>query len=341
MKKNFDDLPPLIPSASRFEARLNSAFEKTQPPMEDGKVLIDLSDIVPYHRETVSYEDTTRTIFRDYPESKLEELANDIEANGVIEPIVVFKNLEGKYEVLSGKHRTLASRIVAKRHPEDSNKQKITAIVYNYERVSANDWAFGDLVYVNSNLYKRTNISISEKAMAYEMQFRAKQHQGIAGEQETNKAIAKNEQMSENAIRRLRKIIPDNLTAEFINMVDAKILNIDIAARYFAAMGKDNLRVIYEWAVSKAGSPEAAQIYIKKMIPSAKAKEIVSVVREKQNISESDLDAICIIANNSGNHTLKPPTATKLKEFVPTQFWEDVEGFLRMAVEEYRKHHDI
>lgn len=341
MKKSFDDLPPLIPSASRFEARLNSAFEKTQPTMEDGKVLIDLCDIIPYHRETVPYDSTTRTIFKDYPASKLDELANDIEANGLIEPIVVFKNLDGKYEVLSGKHRTLASRIVAARHQDDNSKQKIAAIVYDYDRVSSHEWAFGDLVYVNSNLYRRNKLAISERAMAYEMQFRARQHQGIAGEQDTNKAIAQNEQESENAIRRLRKIIPDNLTVEFINMVDAKILTIDIVARYFASMGKDNLQVIYKWAVSKTGSTESAQTYIKKMIPSAKAKELVSIIREKQNISESDLDAICIIANNSGKHTLKPPTATKLKEFVPTQFWEDVEGFLRRAVEEYREHHDI
>ena len=64
---------------------------------------------------TISIKDLTRNQFqprKNFSKESLEELSNSIREQGVIQPIIVrpSKSLEGKYEIIAGERRWLASQ---------------------------------------------------------------------------------------------------------------------------------------------------------------------------------------------------------------------------------------
>ena len=63
----------------------------------------------------VSISDLSRNPYQprqNFKEEKLEELANSIRKNGIIQPIAVrpSKSIEGKYEIVAGERRWLAAQ---------------------------------------------------------------------------------------------------------------------------------------------------------------------------------------------------------------------------------------
>ena len=92
--------------------------------------------------------------YRDYSDDKLKRLAEDVKQHGVLEPVLVFKNEQQQFEVLAGKHRTKATKLL-KEKTNESKWNTIPAIVYSFAEVSKNDWALGDLIYVNTNVLRR------------------------------------------------------------------------------------------------------------------------------------------------------------------------------------------
>ena len=93
----------------------------------------------------------------------LKELANSIKNNGLLNPILVRPNENGRYEIISGHRRLEAFKI---------NKEKeISCIVKDLSK----DEAIIDMV--DSNI-QRENILPSEKAFAYKMKLEAMKHQG-------------------------------------------------------------------------------------------------------------------------------------------------------------------
>ena len=53
---------------------------------------------------------------RDFDEQALEEFAQSIRANGIIQPLVVRKSSTGNYELIAGERRLRASKIVGLKH---------------------------------------------------------------------------------------------------------------------------------------------------------------------------------------------------------------------------------
>lgn len=91
--------------------------------------------------------------FHEYPESKLLELAENIEKNGVIEPICVRPMPTGRYQIVAGHNRVAASRLVG--------LATVPALV---QQMSDEEAA---LRMVDSNLQHREQLLPSEKAYAY------------------------------------------------------------------------------------------------------------------------------------------------------------------------------
>ena len=91
------------------------------------------------------------------------ELRQSIKINGLLNPVVLRKKEDGRYEMISGHRRLLAMK--------QNGEKTISSIVKDL----TNDQAVIDMV--DSNL-QREIVLPSEKAFAYKMKLEAMKHQG-------------------------------------------------------------------------------------------------------------------------------------------------------------------
>lgn len=106
--------------------------------------------------------------FKDHPfkvenNESLKELRNSIKENGLLNPLIVRKKANGRFEMISGHRRKLALELngvmEADCYIEELNDDEAT------------------IYMVDSNIY-RNKILPSEKAFAYKMKLDAIKHQG-------------------------------------------------------------------------------------------------------------------------------------------------------------------
>ena len=122
-------VPVIQAKAEPLEAPVAAAPVNTGSPLEIELTLIDRN---PFQ---------TRTHF---DEEKLKELAQSIEASGVVQPVVVREQGNGRYQLITGERRWLASFEANKthipaivRHVSDEQAMEIT-IVENLQRADLN-----------------------------------------------------------------------------------------------------------------------------------------------------------------------------------------------------------
>ena len=111
--------------------------------------------------------------FKERSGSEQAELSESIQANGLLEPLIVCPFSEGKYEIISGHRRVAACKelgIVA-----------VPAIVKELSKDEA------VIAMVDANL-QREHLLPSEKAFAYKMKLEALKHQGKACGQAVHKS---------------------------------------------------------------------------------------------------------------------------------------------------------
>ena len=102
--------------------------------------------------------------FKPYTPEKLEELAESIRQNGIIEAISVRTKSDGRMEILAGHNRVAAAKL--------AGLQTVPAIVQQLDDASA------EILLVDSNLKHREKLLPSEKARAYKMLLEARKRQG-------------------------------------------------------------------------------------------------------------------------------------------------------------------
>ena len=103
--------------------------------------------------------------FNAYSQEDLETLAKSILEQGVINPITVRPSNDGKYQILAGRNRTRAAKLVG--------KTEMPCIVR-----SDLDDVNAILIMLDTNLEQRQKLSYSEKAYAYKMRLDLKKSQG-------------------------------------------------------------------------------------------------------------------------------------------------------------------
>ena len=100
---------------------------------------------------------------KNFDPTALKELADSINENGLLEPLVVRKKENGRYEMLSGHRRKKALELIG-----------ATEAICNIKDLSDEE---AIILMVDSNIY-REKIFPSEKAYAYKMKLEAMKHQG-------------------------------------------------------------------------------------------------------------------------------------------------------------------
>lgn len=151
--------------------------------------------------------------FKPYGEEKLERLAADIAANGVLSPIIV-RPKGDLYEVLAGHNRWNASHM--------AGLTTIPAIVQDVDDDTA------ALVMVNTNLNQRDELTPSEKAFAYKVQLDAMKRSAgrpqnivsqVGTQKRSDQAMAEQVGESRNQIQRYIRLTC--LVPELLDMVDS------------------------------------------------------------------------------------------------------------------------
>lgn len=149
--------------------------------MEEQKVGIcelSLSDLVPWQDG-----DGKQQPFKPYQADALLELAKSIRTNGVITPITVRPQSDGKYQIIAGHNRVAASRMIGN-----------TTVPAFIKDLSDDDAV---LCMLDSNLQTRKNLAPSEKAKAYKMRL---------------ETVQKLRKMTEDGdIKRSRAIVADDM----------------------------------------------------------------------------------------------------------------------------------
>lgn len=112
------------------------------------------------------WEDSTGKTqpFKPYPQDKLEELAENIRKNGVIEPICVRPMPNGRFQIIAGHNRVAAAKLAGLR--------TVPALVQQLTDDQA------AILMVDSNLQHREKLLPSEKAFAYRLRLESLKRQG-------------------------------------------------------------------------------------------------------------------------------------------------------------------
>lgn len=307
---------------------------------------IPLDKLIPYHRENVN----GNPIFHDYAQEKLEQLANSLERDGQVENIIVFPSEQqpGMYEVLSGKQRTRAARLVQQKHPE---RNTLNATVLDLQAVKSNTFALGDLTYVLTNVHRRDQLLISELGMAFEMQFQAEKHQGKAAAQGTDTLteLAQQNQTSPSFIKCARQFIPEIAIPEIIDLADSGSIPVSTASQTLTRMNKATQRALIE-ALKQASEQEGWQLssYCKKKLTTAALRALkaaydtrIAAAEDAQSNVLTEDDTAFLFTDAKPKTVFKAPTKQALQQVIPEQLWGDQKAasdYLVNAMEELKRY---
>lgn len=189
-------------------------------------------------------------------DDSLLELVESIKKNGLLNPVIVRKKDNGRYEMISGHRRKLAFEILG--------IDKIDSFVKELNSEEA------IIQMVDSNLY-REKILPSEKGKAYKMKYDALKHQGkkSSGHDDqkllSSEIIASGSGESEKNVRRYIRLT--YLIPELLEMVDNTYL---YDKRYYITLGivsavelsylnKDEQKLVYETIKYNDATPTHGQ----------------------------------------------------------------------------------
>lgn len=149
-----------------------------------------------------------------FDDTDMSELVASIEANGLLNPIIVRKKVDGRYELISGHRRKRAYEIL--------KINEIRAIVVDVDDNEA------IILMVDSNC-QRSKILPSEKAFSYKMKLNAIKRQGKRTDLTCNQLEHKykksreivGEQTGESAAQVSRYIRLTNLVPKLLEFVDS------------------------------------------------------------------------------------------------------------------------
>lgn len=152
--------------------------------------------------------------FKPYSEAKLQELAADIAANGILSPLRV-RTHEGKYQILAGHNRRSAAVM--------AGLITVPCIIKDVDDDTA------AIIVTTTNLNQREELLPSEKAFAYKMQLNALNHQGKSTSSQVETKLRSDEQIAassnESRAQIQRYIRLTYLVPELLQMVDDKSIS--------------------------------------------------------------------------------------------------------------------
>lgn len=256
--------------------------------------------------------------FKPYAPDKLEELAENIRKNGVIEPICVRPMSNCRFQIIAGHNRVAASKLAG-----------LTVIPAIVRQMDDNEAA---LRMVDSNLQHREKLLYSEKAFAYKMRLDAMNRQGRRkdltsgplGQKLSRDTLAEESGESGRQIQRyirLTELIPplldlvDSDKFSFRAAVEVSYLDEDAQAMLLRIMEDENIK-----------PPSIAQ-----------AAQLRELDRQEQ-LNEDAIETVMLGKHQKSNAVLKIPVERLSNFFPPNTSAEAMEQGICEALTFWQKH---
>lgn len=290
--------------------KLDDFFSTQEDRDEENKEKVELIDLS-------LIDDFPEHPFKVQENEDLSKLKESIKDNGVLEPIIVRKKENDRFEIIAGHRRKFASELLGNNF--------IPCIVRDMSKEEA-------IVYmVDSNLH-RTNILPSEKAKAYKMKMEAIKNikSGPMGHNARTRDII-GEENSESGRQVQRYLRLNELIPELLDMVDNSVLNEKpiIALRpavELSYLTKDEQEMLLNSIEYSDATPSHAQA-----IKLRKESELNGLtedyIRDLMKEEKPNQVAKIKISEN------------KIKSVIPKNYKvNNIEDFIVKAVEYYSKH---
>ena len=230
--------------------------------------------------------------FNAYSEEDLRELVESVKLLGVVNPVVVRKKADGRYEILAGHNRTNA----AKRAGLRTVPCKIVE--------ADNDLA--KLIVTDTNLKQRQKLSYSEKARAYKMQLGALKKQGKR--RELLEAIDQESNFGHNVpeVKYARDIVAEmnntsarqityylrllSLVEELLNKVDSERISFraGVELSYLSEEMQENISTILNTFEKLAVSIQSAETLRSMAEDSLSSEDIFNILSGKPLVSNTE-----------------------------------------------------
>lgn len=273
--------------------------------MNDIKI-ISIKDIDPFNNHP----------FKVIEDESLKTLAESIKENGLLNPVIVRKKDNDRYEMISGHRRLKAIEL----NGEDSIKCEIKEL--------SDDEA--TIFMVDSNMY-RDKILPSEKAFAYKMKLDSLKHQG---KKTSGPEVLKSDDDSDRNIRRyvrltylipeLLKVVDDSFGAKDHHKITMGIK----PAVELSYLNKDEQMLVYSEMTYDDLSPSHAQaIRIRKLSKEKKlnAESLEEILSEKKGNQNDQISF-----NKEKIENVLPYELTKRDK-------RYIEQYIIKAIETYKK----
>ena len=290
--------------------KLDDFFSTQEDRDEDKKEKVEIIDLS-------LIDDFPEHPFKVQENEDLSKLKESIKDNGVLEPIIVRKKENNRYEIIAGHRRKFASELLGNNF--------IPCIVRNMTKEEA-------IVYmVDSNLH-RTNILPSEKAKAYKMKMNAIKNikGGPLGRNARTRDIL-GEENSESGRQVQRYLRLNELIPELLEMVDNSVLNEkpSIALRpavEISYLSKDEQEMLFNSIEYSDATPSHAQA-----IKLRKESELNGLTEEFiENLMNKE---------KPNQITKIKISENKIKSVMPKNYKvNNMEDFIVKAVEYYSRH---
>lgn len=290
--------------------KLDDFFSTQEDRDEEKKERVELIDLS-------LIDDFPEHPFKVQENEDLSKLKESIKDNGVLEPIIVRKKENDRFEIIAGHRRKFASELLGNNF--------IPCIVRDMSKEEA-------IVYmVDSNLH-RTNILPSEKAKAYKMKMEAIKNikSGPMGHNARTRDII-GEENSESGRQVQRYLRLNELIPELLDMVDNSVLNEKpiIALRpavELSYLTKDEQEMLLNSIEYSDATPSHAQA-----IKLRKESELNGLTEDyiRDLIKEEKPNQVAKIKISEN----------KIKSVIPKNYKiNNMEDFIVKAVEYYSKH---
>lgn len=290
--------------------KLDDFFSTQEDRDEDKKEKVEIIDLS-------LIDDFPEHPFKVQENEDLSKLKESIKDNGVLEPIIVRKKENNRYEIIAGHRRKFASELLGNNF--------IPCIVRDMTKEEA-------IVYmVDSNLH-RSNILPSEKAKAYKMKMNAIKNIkcGPLGHNARTRDIL-GEENSESGRQVQRYLRLNELIPELLDMVDNSVLNEKPAialrpAVEISYLSKDEQEMLFNSIEYSDATPSHAQA-----IKLRKESELNGLTEEfiENLMNEEKPNQITKIKISEN----------KIKSVMPKNYKvNNIEDFIVKAVEYYSRH---
>ena len=245
---------------------------------------------------------------------EMERLAESIQQNGVLSPIIVRpkENTADEYEIISGHRRVMASK--------KAGSTEVPALIVSLDRDAA------AIVLVDSNLH-REHILPSEKAYAYKMKAEALAHQGfradLTSDQLGPKLTVDMISDSDSASQVKRYIRLTNLIPEILQYVDDGRISFTPAVELSYLNEQEQYDLLEQMELNDCTPSLSQACRFKKMSQlEGLTPEIIAAVMSEEKANQREM--------------FKVPME-RIRKFIPNANAKQAEDFVLKACEHYLK----